>query len=245
MTRVDDRLILLCFPHAGGTAAFFRGWHTALDSVAEVVPIELAGHGARRSEPLPQTFDQALDSVRATVARYTHRRYGLFGHSLGALYAFETARLLTAAGRAPMLLIASGRNGPSRAAETPPCHALPDAEFVAALARYGGIPTEILGDPALVRFFLPVLRADMRLAERYVRANGPRLDCPIIALSGTRDPLVSRTGVATWRQETTATCHLIEVDGDHFCLQTKGYLDRLRRAIVEHLAGAPAGRGVR
>jgi surfactin synthase thioesterase subunit len=234
-----ERPTLLCFPHAGGSAVFFRKWGTALNDLAEVVPIEPAGHGARRGEPLPQAFDHALDSVWATVARHAHRRYGLFGHSLGALYAFETARLLTGAGRPPALLVVSGRNGPSRATETPPCHMLPDTEFVAQLASYGGIPREVLNDLALVEFFLPVLRADMQIAERYARAGGPRLDCPIVALAGTQDPLISSAGVATWRQETTATCDIIQVAGDHFCLQSQGYLSLLRHVVAQHL---PAGR---
>jgi surfactin synthase thioesterase subunit len=234
-----SRLALLCLPHAGGAAAFFRPWRAALSDAAEVVPIEVAGHGARRNEPLPLTFTAALGSIWAAITSHADRRYALFGHSLGALYAFEIARRLTQLGRPPALLVTSGRNGPARSAEIPDCHNMPDNEFVALLTSYGGIPAEIRDDPALMRFFLPTLRADIRIAERYTRAGEAVLRCPVTVFFGARDPLVSAAGVAAWRRETTADCEIARLPGGHFCLRESYYLGRLREALSRHIT-APA-----
>jgi medium-chain acyl-[acyl-carrier-protein] hydrolase len=239
MTSHGPQPALLCFPYAAGTTAEYRDWPAALGDLVDVVPVEVAGHGARRNEPLPLTFEAALVSTQATLARAARGRYGLFGHSLGALYAFEAARRLTRAGRPPALLVASGRNGPARAAAGQSLHQLPDEEFVARLSTYGGIPPALLADRDLVRFFLPLLRTDMAIAERYARPPGPapdRLNCPIVVFSCVGDPLTSREGAAAWEQETSAGCEFVELAGGHFCLRTPDYLGRLRAAMAKHLA---------
>jgi medium-chain acyl-[acyl-carrier-protein] hydrolase len=221
---------LLCFPHAGGSAAVFRPWREAFGRVADVVPVEIAGHGARRGEPLPLTLEDALTTAWPALSGPAEGDYALFGHSLGALYAFEAARRLA---RPPRLLAVSGRNAPARPAELPECHRLPDDQFARHLASFGGIPAEIRDDPDLMRFFLPVLRADMRIAERYVRGEGEPLDCPVMVFRGERDPLASAAGVAAWARETTRRCEVVRLPGGHFSLWEDGGLDRLAAALSE------------
>lgn len=240
VTHMGERLALLCFPHAGGTAAFFRRWRDTLGDVAELIPLEVAGHGARRNERLPSTLAESLTSLWPSVIRHIGRRYVVFGHSLGALYAFESARALSRIGRPPDLLLVSGRNGPLHAIETPPCHDLPDADFVARLSSYGGIPAELRRDPAIMRFFLPTLRADMRIAERYVRAEAPRLNCPITVLCGDDDPLVSTAGISAWRLETGAATDIITMPGGHFCLREPAFEVHLHDALATTAARVAA-----
>jgi medium-chain acyl-[acyl-carrier-protein] hydrolase len=229
LSRGGQRPVLVCLPHAGGSAAFFRPWQTKLAGIADIVPVEIAGHGARRNEPVPVTFEAALASVWPTVRGHARGRYALFGHSLGALYAFELARRM---GRPPLALIVSGRNTPARSSEMPQCHELPDTAFADRLASYGGIPVEIYRDPGLMRLFLPVLRADMRIAECYRRAAGPSLRCPIIAFYGEQDPLVSPDGVAGWKSETTGGCEIVSVPGGHFCLGDDVFTGRLAASLA-------------
>jgi medium-chain acyl-[acyl-carrier-protein] hydrolase len=236
-----DLPALICLPHAGGNAAFFRSWQAELGDVARIVAAEVAGHGARRNEPVPATMEAALASIWPTVSGHATGRYALFGHSLGALYAVEMARRLQRLGRPPALLIATGRNGPTRRAELADCHDLPEAEFVARLASYGGIPAEIGADPALVRYFLPALRADMRIAERYRCDGGTSLRCPVVVLYGDRDPLVSGPGVAAWRLATTAHCEIGQVPGGHFCVREAGFTGRLRDAVRGYVAAGEGG----
>ena len=232
---------LLCLPHAGGSAAFFHPWRTALADVANVVPIEVAGHGSRRREPLPATFEAALASVWPQARRQTGNRYVLYGHSLGALYAFELARRLP---RPPLALVVSGRNAPSRSAELPDCHDWPDGAFTDRLATYDGIPPEIRLDPALMRLFLPVLRADMRIAEQYRRTAGPPLSCPIVACYGEGDPLLSPEGVADWTNETSAGCEiLLAPGGGHFFISEQGFTARLAVSLSQVLGKAAVNDG--
>jgi surfactin synthase thioesterase subunit len=217
------RPTLLCLPHAGGSAAWYASWRPPLRDCAEVVPVELPGRGTRRGDSLGQSVPELLDAVRPTVHGHTDRPYVLYGHSLGALLAFELAHELAAAGRPPTLLVVSGRNGPSRASELPPVHHLPDAEFLRAIADFAGTPDEVLEDPSLMRLFLPQLRADMRAAETYEYRHRAPLDVPLLVLEGRDDPLVSADGVRAWRVETTAACDVVWYAGGHFFHQRREF----------------------
>ena len=58
-SRPHSRLRLLCFPHAGGSAAIFRGWTDALPDL-DVCAVQLPGRAARHRE-------QPLTSISAIV----------------------------------------------------------------------------------------------------------------------------------------------------------------------------------
>ncbi len=235
-----ERPVLLCLPHAGGNATFFRSWHTVLADAVDVVALEIAGHGARRNEQLPRTLGEALDSVWNVVVGYCDRRHVLFGHSLGALYAFEIAHRLSRRGCPPELLLVSGRNAPGFRAEVPDCHRLPDTEFIDRLVSYGGIPAEIAKDPALMKLFLPALRADMRITERYTRGDQSPLRCPITIFYGEKDPLVSRAGVEAWCREASQRCEIITLPGGHFGPPDER-LRRVRQVVLSHFPAAVNG----
>lgn len=89
---------LLCFPYAGGGTGTFRRWMQDLPEWIGVVPVLPPGREARtweapytRVEPLVGALTAAITEDPALLH---DQPYALFGHSLGALVAFETARAL-------------------------------------------------------------------------------------------------------------------------------------------------------
>ncbi len=148
----------------------------------------------------------------------------LNGHSIlvtGGTGSFGKRFIKTAVERyKPARLIVSGRGAP----ESPPAPAighLPDAAFVAALnQRYGGIPQAVLNEPELLALFLPVLRGDFRLLEGYSYKARPPLSCPITAVGGAQDSMVTADALHGWRPHTQGalTTHLLE--GAHFFIQS-------------------------
>lgn len=221
------RIKLFCLPHAGGNAAHFYSWSRWLPGGIDVVPVELPGHGTRLREPLVEDWRTLLDDLTDAVASHLTGAYVLFGHSLGAVLAYEVARILQGRGTTPALLVAAGRNGPSAALSHRPIHQLPDAELLAALRRLGGISDGLLREPDLLRMFLPCLRTDLRFAECYERAPGPPLSCAILAVAGRRDRMTDEAGMRAWRRETSGTCDLVVVDDGHFFLQRPEFTDAL------------------
>lgn len=205
-------LRLFCFPHAGGGAAAFKGW-------AERLPPSVAVVAMR-----PLRRGQMADMVAAlcdSIQPYLDQPFALFGHSMGAIVAFELARLLRRRHQPlPRMLLASGARAPQfRRGHVPPPEP-GDAEFLEALRRLEGTPPEVLDNPDVLRLILPALRADAAIYRNYVYADEPPLDCPIRAYGGAEDPNVRREHLEGWSQQTTAEFAVRVFPGGHFFLQT-------------------------
>ncbi|GDY28388.1 hypothetical protein GTS_00210 [Gandjariella thermophila] len=172
----------------------------------------------RRLDEQPLTAIGAMvDRLVPVLARWLDRPPVFFGHSMGALLAFETAGALAARGKVPpRLLVLSGRRPPDRPDDQPPIHDLPTEEFVAGLLKLGGTPREVVEHPELLDLLLPVLRADVRAVETYHYRPRPPLACPIVAFGGTDDERASVAELAGWERHTSGGCRVRAFSGGHF-----------------------------
>ncbi|WP_414166758.1 thioesterase II family protein [Streptoverticillium reticulum] len=211
---------LYCLPHAGGTPAAYRGWAEALAPGIAVVPLQ----PPRRTGPdaRPATVARAAGTLAGRLAPETNRPYAFFGHSLGALVAFETVRALLHRGcPAPRRLFVCGCGPPPvEAVAGRALHTLPDEDFLRAVGRRGELPPEVLADEELQEVLVPQLRADYALAETYQYRPGPPLPCPVTVLCGQSDPLVDHGRLPAWREHTTAAAPVRFVPGGHLLLHS-------------------------
>lgn len=215
--RPGALLRLFCLPHAGGGASAFRGWAEAMPAEVEVCPVKLPGREARLGEPAIPRMEPLVDELVGVTERWSDLPFAIFGHSNGALIGFELARRLRREGRpGPVHLFASGRRAPDVPASRAPVAHLPDEPFVAELRELGGTPPEVLDHPEILPLLLPLLRADMALAETYEYREEPPLECPITAYSGLADVKVSRADAEAWGRHTRAGFTLRMFAGDHF-----------------------------
>src|SRR5690242_12788229 len=159
---------LFCFPHAGGGASVYRHWPAALGEQIEVVAVRLPGRENRFGEPRYRRMAPVATDLRAVLWPWLGLPYAFFGHSLGALIAFETARRLTASGAAgPVHVFAAACRSPWATPAGPDLHTLPTGALIERLRGYGGLPTEDLADPDLLRVTLPTIRDDFEIGETY------------------------------------------------------------------------------
>ena len=219
--RSSSEVRLVCFPYAGGAATEFRQWIEELPATLEPLPVEYPGRGSRFKEaPLRSVIDLAHAAAQA-LEPFCVGPYVLFGHSLGALVAFEVSRLLRKRGQAPLHLFVSGSRAPHSAALEPPTYSIPPAAFYDRLRGWGGIPAEFLGQPQLLAMVEPILRADLEAAETY-RCSPPQdLRIPITAFAGMSDPLAPPTLAAEWSAYTSGYFALRLIPGDHFFLSSR------------------------
>lgn len=239
--RPQAELRLFCLPYAGAGAAAYRPWLAHLPPTVELLIVQLPGRESRLREQPFTHMQPLIEAVAPAVVPLLDRPYLLFGHSMGALIAFELARALRRRGApAPSCLAVSGRRAPQLPDPDPPLHKLDDAWFVAAMVRrYNGIPKLILDDPELLRLFLPTMRADLTLIETYAYTPEPPLDCPIVAFGGRSDGRASLPELEAWGAQTLQPLGARQLPGDHFYLQ--GARAELLAAMLAAL-GAPAGR---
>lgn len=214
-------LRLFGFPSAGTGASAYRNWSNVLPSHVEFIPVQLPGRENRLRDT---AYDQVAPLV-ATLAEvlwpYLTPPFAFFGHSMGALIAFELTRHLRREfGISPAHLFISGHRAPHLHNPFPALHKLPDPNFVQELQnRYGGIPEVILKDPELLQTFLPVLRADLKLVESYAYLDDRPLDCPLSVFGGLQDTVVSQHEIAAWRRQTFGKFTVRMFPGDHFFVQ--------------------------
>jgi surfactin synthase thioesterase subunit len=212
---------LLCLPHAGGSAVAFHPWRGRFATAARVTPVELPGHGTRRREPLLHEPGALLDVLTAELAAAADGPYVLFGHSFGALVAFELAhRLAATAAGPPLALVVSGRNAPAVAHPLAALHDAPTPALLHGLRALQGTLPAVEQSPELLEVFLPPLRADLRMTETYRRPELPPLSCPVQVVAGDLDPVVDDAGLAAWQDETTGPCRVRRVRGGHMILDS-------------------------
>jgi pyochelin biosynthesis protein PchC len=214
---------VLCLPHAGGAAGFFRDLPKALGDEKRVVAVQYPGRQDRYRETPAASVEELATAIAAAVQREMHGEIELLGHSLGALVGYELARILAEAGTIRVRhLTVTNMRAPSVPARPPRLYELGDTEFLDAIARLGAIDAAVLNDAGMVRHVLPGLRADYRAAEIYMAAPNSGISCGITAAAGLRDPLVAPAEVDAWRNHTSGPFRLRAFDVDHFELYRSG-----------------------
>jgi medium-chain acyl-[acyl-carrier-protein] hydrolase len=228
------RVRLFCFPHAGGGAVAFKDWPRKLAKDIEVCAVELPGRGRRLLEPPLVDLERIMPVLTKAILTRNETPIAFFGHSFGALVAFELARRLRSRKISLVHLFVSGQTAPHLPDPEPPMRQLPDREFIAELRRrYDGIPDEILRDEEMLGLLLPPLRADVTMKETHRYVSGPLLDCPISAFGGREDRGVTKEDLTAWRQQTSGAFKVGMLPGGHFFIDSSR--ESLVRAVAEDL----------
>ena len=221
------KIRLFCFPYAGGGASAFRSWATELPSTIELACIQLPGRGTRMRETPIANLPELIQQLKPAILPHLNVPFAFFGHSMGALIAFELARSLRhTQSPLPLHLFASACRAPQLPRHNPPRHTLSTPELIAELHRLKGTPTEILNNDELMELLLPIIKADFSLVDAYVYQNQPLLSLPITALGGQEDPEVRPEQLLPWQNQTTSDFSSHIFPGDHFFIQQARYVRR-------------------
>ncbi|CQR73884.1 Linear gramicidin dehydrogenase LgrE [Sporomusa ovata DSM 2662] len=231
--RDSKKARVFCFHYAGGSAAAFKHWTISCLTV-EFIPVELPGKGTRISEPCFEKFDCLIEELLSgLMTAINNRPFYFFGHSMGAIIAFEAAyQLKCKYGIQPEKLIVAGRHAPHHPDPSMFKSHMDDEALIGELKRLNGTPREIMENKEILQFLLPIIRSDYRLHESYCY-RGQKLNLPIIAHAGKRDYEANAAIMKYWNEVTDGPFALKEFDGNHFFVQNLGeeYLSELIRAV--------------
>lgn len=224
---------LVCLPHAGAGPSVFFDWPELLAPAIELCAVQLPGHGTRIAEPAHRDIRALTAALYAALEPVLDVPVALFGHSMGALVAFELAReARRRGGPQPVWLFASAYPAPQLPWTGPQLHAASDAEFLAGLAVW--YPMQDPVEREVMAELLPVLRADFELCERYEYVPEPPLAVPISAFGGISDPEIPRPAITAWQAQAAGPFQARMIPGDHLFYRSAA--SRLLRVIDKELA---------
>ncbi|MER6030913.1 thioesterase domain-containing protein [Streptomyces sp. NPDC001851] len=232
----DAAVRLFLFHHAGGSHRLYLGWEREFPADWELCLVDAPGRGRLLGRPLIGTCDRLVDYFLGELEPWMDRPFAFFGHSMGALVAYELTRRLVEEERPlPLWAGLSSRGAPRERAATASRgrHEWTDAELRDWLRSVGGTPDKVLDSARLWKAFGPVFRNDFALVDtwRPVPDSEP-LPVPLAAFGGTEDDLVERARLAAWAGHTQRFSGPHLHSGGHF------YLQRHRRAIARRITEA-------
>lgn len=224
------RLRLVCLPFAGGGASLYRSWVALAPAVLELCRVQMPGRETRAREPLCRTMTQVLDALVPELL--SGPPVAIFGHSLGGLIAFELAAELHRQGCTPLHLFVAGAR-PPHVPDPYQLHGLREPAFSRAIRERGGVSEEILAHAELRELIMPLLRADLELAERHLRAEPLALPLPITLLAAPADTVIPWNVTQEWSGYTSARFERCTFAGSHFFVREDPA--RVWRCVEERL----------
>jgi medium-chain acyl-[acyl-carrier-protein] hydrolase len=215
----SSALRLFCLPHSGAGASVYRGWGVGLPDEIAVCPVQPPGRETRRRESPFSEVGPLVSALADELVGALDGPYAIFGHSTGAVCAFELCRTLRRLGApAPQHLFVAGRRAPHLPERVTGLEDMTIDQLVDVLRRHGGTPDWVFSAPGMIRMMRPLLIADFAVSERYVYCPEPALDVPITVFAATRDERASVAQMAAWQEQTTRDFRLHELVGGHFAV---------------------------
>jgi surfactin synthase thioesterase subunit len=234
-----NRIPLVCLPFAGAGASFFYPWNAIADEEIEIVAIQLPGREWRIHEDPYRNAAKAADELFPEIAEELGGGGPVmfFGHSLGAVLAYELAHRFSASAAFQVTqLIVSGSPGPWTR-RTRRATGLPETEFLERVREFAQYNAETMENPEVRELVLPILRADVEMHEDYVPSTDDPLAAPITSLRGSHDELVSAERASEWAKATSRVFEFTELPGSHMYLVegADGILHLARELAVQWL----------
>ncbi|MFE2595716.1 thioesterase II family protein [Streptomyces sp. NPDC059396] len=234
-------LTLVFLHHAGGSAASFAPFTRQLPAHWNLWSVDLPGRLMATGERACRTSVQAAAYVARELRSLLSGPYAVFGHSMGALIAFEAARELSASGLRPEWVGLSGAPAPGHRPDRAQRHLWPRERLTAFMQGLGGTPEQVFELPDLLDLMVEVLRGDLSIVDTYQVHPGPPLDAPLTVFTGENDPVAGPRIAAPWSGHSTARTTARSWPGGHFYLFE--HVDEVCTAIRDEVAAVSlAGR---
>jgi acyl transferase domain-containing protein/surfactin synthase thioesterase subunit len=234
--KPNSYLRLFCFHPWGSSASIFKNWSDELPPHIEVLPIQLPGRQQRLKEKPFTEFVTLIQVLGDFIHPYLDKPFAFYGHSMGALIAFELAYVVKQKYNInPQYLFLGGAQPPSDVSFLNRIENLSQNQTLNYLLDISEIPEAIYNDKSLVEEFMEIFKADLQLLQSYCHKEQEPLDCPIYIFGGVDDASISEKQLSLWYRYTQNTFKLQMLPGKHMFLNTsrKLILDIIYQEILK------------
>lgn len=236
-THQATSIQLICFSHAGGSAALYRPWVKLLAPGIQLVVCQLPGRANRLFETPYEAMSALVTDLLEAMQPLLNKPFAFFGHSMGTKVAYELALALQQQCNAkPVHFFAAASAAPFHPRKRPDIHALDNSEFIAAIKKLGGTPSAVLDNAELMELCLPTLRADFKLVETYLNSSRAKVDCDLSLLGGVMDHTVTPSELADWNKVFSRAEKPQWFPGDHFFInqQASAIIKTIHHKLLPH-----------
>ncbi|WP_040496625.1 thioesterase II family protein [Fulvivirga imtechensis] len=217
-----EQIQMFCLPFAGGNKYSFGEYERFAPEFVEVIPVELPGRGSRADEALLTNIYDLAEDVFFSIKNKLDKPYILYGHSMGGLLAYLTAKLIIKNfSSEPLHMFITGCTAPSTRDKSY-LHLLSKEDFIKKLKELGGCPEEILNNGDILDFFEPIIKADFQAVESFEYQQTTPFDIPLTLMFGMSEK-VTQSEMREWQKETTRSIDIIQMPGDHFFINQFGF----------------------
>jgi surfactin synthase thioesterase subunit len=208
---------LYIFPHAGGSAQYYVPFAKAFSNDVKCIAVQYPGrrgtHDLGSFTSIPDLADRVCQMLPPRDQSAGHVAF--FGHSMGALLAFEVARRFEAAGNPIAALFVSASAAPGRIGY----EYIPESDrgLLNAVTEMTGANPEFMENEEFAAKILPTLRG-LKAISNYECPPDATVSCPIFAFLGDDDEVATYEKVVPWSERTTSEFIARVFTGHHFYL---------------------------
>ena len=211
---------MFAFPHSGGFGYqynFFRNYD--YQNISEVYTYDYPRHLRKNdSEPIEKTFSGRVDNAVSKLLEYDIEsgEYVLFGHSLGALVAYEVGiKLQRDYKLPPAAVVMSSQNPPVCFNEVKSW--LKDMDIDSTLTKLGGMNADITNEREAMKFYKRLLYDDLAIIKTYeptIPSKDEMLRNMLIFYADS-DPVLDTSLWSQWKR-CALNCKTFLYRGNHF-----------------------------
>lgn len=258
--KEEANVRLFCLPYGGGGASVYRDWQKHFPEQIEICPIQLPGRENRIDEAALHSLPELVDILAQQLEPLLDLPFAFFGHSFGALIAFELSRHLRRERRAtPIHLFASAYPAPQRPStslnkllahlqeENIDLFSLSSEKLIQLEETQLATLSRIFHDHGLIDYadermskeiiqvLLPIFIADMNIVKTYHYQREKPLDLDLTLFYGEKDSWVPIAELGGWEGETSGRFQSQGFEGGHLFVREPATLPQLIHRIRQGL----------
>ncbi|MEK3791128.1 alpha/beta fold hydrolase [Paenibacillus sp. FSL R7-0204] len=209
---------IFCLPYAGGMAEIYYPWLNVLPEEFELVAVQYPGHVPGTGDELYTCLNSLAEEIANEISAFSDKKYIIFGHSMGALIAYEvTKRLAGKKVRQPEHLFIAARTPPNLPVVAPMIHKMSDSEIIQIARAFNALPEEVLQNEDILQMIIPTLKADFEMIGTWKHDhNAPPLNVPLCAFTGMFDSLGVPEQMKEWSNYTSNSFRMITMPEKHY-----------------------------